>query len=82
MVNRHALILNKVNLPIWDKLKSESRSIDLRFQKIQTALNKNLIAMVQVTDCLTKTLAASDEEKKALSNTEILVRKIGTQGEH
>ena len=52
--NCDALIQVKVNPPIWDKLKSETRSSDLRFQKIQTALNKSLIAMVQVTDCLTK----------------------------
>ena len=32
--------------------------------------------MVQVTDCLTKSLAASDEEKKNLPTTEDLVRKM------
>ena len=44
----------KFNPPIWEKLKSKTKSSDLRFQKIQTAFNKSLIAMVQVTDCLTK----------------------------
>ena len=32
--------------------------------------------MVQDTDCLTKSLAASDEEKKALPTAEDLVRKM------
>ena len=32
--------------------------------------------MVQVTDCLTKSLAASDEKKKALPAMEDLVRKM------
>ena len=53
-----ALLTVKVNPPIWDKLKSETRSNDLKFQKVQTALNKSLIAMVQVTDALTTSLAA------------------------
>ncbi|XP_028415993.1 uncharacterized protein LOC114539556 [Dendronephthya gigantea] len=73
--NCGALVPVKVNPPIWDKLKSETRSSDLRFQKIQTALNKSLIAMVQVTDCLTNSLAAS-AEKTNLPNTEDLVRKM------
>ena len=46
--NCTAFIPIRVNPPIWDKLKYETRSNDLRFQKIQTALAKGLIAMVQV----------------------------------
>ena len=74
--NCDALTSVKVNPPIWEKLKSETRSSDLRFQKIQTALNKSLIAMVQVTDCLTKSLTANEAENKCLPNTENLVRKM------
>ena len=66
----------KVNPPIWEKLKSETRSSDLRFQKIRTALNKSLIAMVQVTDCLTKSITANEAEEKCLPNTENLVQKM------
>ena len=72
--NCTALLTVKVNPPIWDKLKSETRSNDLKFQKVQTALNKSLIAMVQVTDALTKSLAAS--EKKDLPSTEDMIRKL------
>ena len=70
--NCTALLTVKVNPPIWDKLKSETRSNDLKFQKVQTALNKSLIAMVQVTDALTKSLTAS--EKKDLPSTEDMIR--------
>ena len=72
--NCTALLTVKVNPPIWDKLKSETRSNDLKFQKVQTALSKSLIAMVQVTDALTKSLAAS--EKKDLPSTEDMIRKL------
>ena len=60
--NCTALLTVKVNPPIWDKLKSETRSNDLKFQKVQTALNKSLIAMVHVTNVLTKSLAASEQK--------------------
>ena len=63
----------KVKPPIWDKLKSETRSNDLKFQKVQTALNKSLIAMVQVTNALTKSLAAL--EQKDLPSTEDIIHK-------
>ena len=43
--NCTAFIPVRVNLPIWDKLKPETRSSDLRFQKIQTALAMGLIAL-------------------------------------
>ena len=72
--NCTALLTVKVNPPIWDKLKSETRSNDLKFQKVQTALNKSLIAMVQVTDALTKSLAAS--EKKDFPSTEDMICKL------
>ena len=64
--NCKRLIPVKVNPPIWDKLKSETRPDDLKFQKIQSAISKSLIASVQVRDVLTKLLAASDERKKLL----------------
>ena len=72
--NCTARLTVNVNPPIWYKLKSETRSNDLKFQKVQTTLDKSLIAMVQVTDALTKSLAAS--EQKDLPSTEDMIRKL------
>ncbi|CAB3984921.1 Hypothetical predicted protein [Paramuricea clavata] len=48
--NCEALSKMRVNQLIWDNLQPNSRSQDLRFQKVQTALIKGMAAIVRATD--------------------------------
>ncbi|CAB4043109.1 Hypothetical predicted protein, partial [Paramuricea clavata] len=48
--NCEALSKVRVNQLIWDNLQPNTRSQDLRFQKVQTALIKGMAAIVRATD--------------------------------
>jgi hypothetical protein len=48
--NCKALSKVRVNQLIWDNLQPNTRSQDLRFQKVQTALIKGMAAIVRATD--------------------------------
>ena len=50
--NCAALCKVKVNQLIWDNLQPNTRSQDLRFQKVQTAMTKGMAAIVRATDTL------------------------------
>ena len=44
----------KVNHLIWDKLKSDTRSADIKLQRVQSNLVKGLVPVVSVTEKLVK----------------------------
>ena len=52
--NCDCLETTKVNHLIWDKLKSETRSADIKFQRVQTNLVKGVIPIVSLIQELVK----------------------------
>lgn len=53
-VNCDSLVVPRVNPLIWDKLKSDTRSSDIKMQKIEKVLFKGTIGVVEVIDTLLK----------------------------
>ena len=52
--NCDCLTSTKVNHLIWDKLKSDTRSVDIKLQRVQSNLVKGLVPIVSVIEKLVK----------------------------
>lgn len=52
--NCDSLVTVKVNPLIWEKLRSETRSADIKLQKVQTLIIKSVMPSVQVIETLNK----------------------------
>jgi len=48
--NCENLINTRVNPEIWSKIRSNTRSRDLRMQKLETSLNKSMIPIIKIVD--------------------------------
>ena len=57
--NCHMLGPVKVNTEIWNNLRPETRTADIKFQKLLNGIQKGLIPMVQLADTLMETLDGS-----------------------
>lgn len=52
--NCDCLTSTKVNHLIWDKLKSDTRSVDIKLQRVQSNLVKGLVPVASVIEKLVK----------------------------
>ena len=68
--NCNCLTSTKVNHLIWDKLKSDTRSADIKLQRVQTNLVKGLVPIVSVIEKLVK--ARDKIPKDALDVPELI----------
>ena len=68
--NCECLTRTKVNHLIWDKLKSDTRSADIKLQRVQSNLVKGLVPVVSVIEKLVK--ARDKIPKDALDVPELI----------
>lgn len=61
--NCSAAEVPKVNPPIWDNLKSSTKSRDLKLQRIQSSLSRGLVALMRTLD----SSQISEEQQDALA---------------
>ena len=60
--NCDCLTSTKVNHLIWDKLKADTRSVDIKLQRVQSNLVKGLVPIVSFTEKLVKAREKIPEE--------------------
>ena len=69
--NCDCLTSTKVNNLIWDKLKSDTRSVDIKLQRVQSNLVKGLVPVVSVIE---KLVQARDKIPKDVLDVPKLIR--------
>ena len=71
--NCDSLITVKVNPLIWEKLRSETRSADIKLQEVQTLIVKSVIPTVQTIEALKK---AKDQVPKEILDIAALMTQL------